>query len=444
MARTPLHLPPLAGGVPRRGEGGSGVAAYDVQVKVDDGEWTSWLTATTATEGVYAGELGHLYTFRLRATDHVSNTGAWAEASTIVVQVTKYYTFGGQRIAMRQGGVVYYLHTDHLRSVSLITDHASRITARQRYYPYGEVRWNAGTLPTDFTFTGQRNEGAIGLYDYGPRWYDPVIGRFIQPDSIVPEPANPQSLNRYAYVLNNPLRYTDPTGHAECVEEECSLVFHPVSGEIIRRGPGVSYWNQSGMGLFWDWYFEQGPETRYYGRAAALTKDVMNDEGVQAARDVFYRSSGEPLEGHLYSFDRPIQPIREAAQWLSGEDKTGAGSVLGSYTVYIANNGDGTITICVHNITGRESGSRLLGSGPILETAPTEYYEQLWSGVQEMLSGDASLGSLKKLWPVSVFENRTREQTGPSSLPWVGANGWGGNLEQWYMWTEALCTDCMR
>ena len=84
---------------------GSGVAAYDVQVKVGDGTWTSWLTATTATEGVYSGELGHRYTFRVRATDHVSNVGDWAEASTIVAQVTKYYTFGGQRIAMRQGDV---------------------------------------------------------------------------------------------------------------------------------------------------------------------------------------------------------------------------------------------------------------------------------------------------------------------------------------------------
>jgi RHS repeat-associated protein len=53
------------------------------------------------------------------------------------------------------------------------------------------------------------------------RFYDPQIGRFLQPDSVVPDPMNPQSLNRYSgacpersrRVLNNPLRYTDPTGH---------------------------------------------------------------------------------------------------------------------------------------------------------------------------------------------------------------------------------------
>ncbi|GIV82919.1 MAG: hypothetical protein KatS3mg051_2273 [Anaerolineae bacterium] len=52
-----------------------------------------------------------------------------------------------------------------------------------------------------------------GLYDYGARWYDPSLGRFIQPAPLVPAPGNPQALNRYAYVLNNPIRYTDPSGH---------------------------------------------------------------------------------------------------------------------------------------------------------------------------------------------------------------------------------------
>jgi hypothetical protein len=44
-------------------------------------------------------------------------------------------------------------------------------------------------------------------------YYDPGLGRFIQPDTIIPDLSNPQSYNRYSYVLNNPLRYTDPTGH---------------------------------------------------------------------------------------------------------------------------------------------------------------------------------------------------------------------------------------
>jgi RHS repeat-associated protein len=68
-------------------------------------------------------------------------------------------------------------------------------------------------LPTDRRYTGQRWDGGLGLYDYRARYYDPALGRFIQPDPLVPDPANPQSLNRYAYVLNNPMRYTDPSGY---------------------------------------------------------------------------------------------------------------------------------------------------------------------------------------------------------------------------------------
>ncbi len=127
--------------------------------------------------------------------------------------ITKYYYAGGQRIAMRKGGVVYYLHGDHLGSTSLTTSASGAEVARQLYYPYGEARWYSGTLPTDYTFTGQRNESSFKLMDYNARYYDPSLNRFIQADTMVPSPANPQSLNRYSYVLNSPLRYTDPTGH---------------------------------------------------------------------------------------------------------------------------------------------------------------------------------------------------------------------------------------
>ncbi|MEZ4679679.1 MAG: RHS repeat-associated core domain-containing protein [Caldilineaceae bacterium] len=51
------------------------------------------------------------------------------------------------------------------------------------------------------------------MYYYGARWYDPALGRFVQPDTIVPDPGEAKAFDRYAYVLNNPLRYVDPTGH---------------------------------------------------------------------------------------------------------------------------------------------------------------------------------------------------------------------------------------
>ena len=148
------------------------------------------------------------------AMDDVSLTGP---------TVTKYYYLGGQRVAMRQGGVLTYLHGDHLGSASLATNASGAKVSEQRYLPYGGTR--SGSMPTDRsprlrgTYTGQRREASLGFYDYVARQYDPALGRFLQADTIIPDPANPQSLNRYAYVLNNPLRYTDPSGHAYCPPE---------------------------------------------------------------------------------------------------------------------------------------------------------------------------------------------------------------------------------
>ncbi|MFQ6102534.1 MAG: RHS repeat-associated core domain-containing protein, partial [Anaerolineae bacterium] len=81
--------------------------------------------------------------------------------------------------------------------------------------------------------------GSTGLVFMHARYYDARLGRFISADTVVPGPGNPQDLNRYAYVRNNPLNYTDPSGHRACLDEECNWVENPVSGEIIWRGPGA-------------------------------------------------------------------------------------------------------------------------------------------------------------------------------------------------------------
>ena len=88
--------------------------------------------------------------------------------------------------------------------------------SKQLYKPWGETRYTEGTLPTDYQYTGQRNEDSIGLYYYGARWYDPFLAQFIQPDNIIPNPYYPLAWNRYSYVLYNPLRYKDPSGNRYC------------------------------------------------------------------------------------------------------------------------------------------------------------------------------------------------------------------------------------
>ena len=130
--------------------------------------------------------------------------------------VRKYYYAGNVRVAMRDNGTLYWLLTDHLGSTSLTLDSSgNRLdpNAELRYKPYGDTRYNGGGQKTNYRFTGQRWDQGHGLYWYNSRWFDPLVGRFMQADSIVPDPGNPQALNRYSYVRNNPLKYTDPTGH---------------------------------------------------------------------------------------------------------------------------------------------------------------------------------------------------------------------------------------
>jgi RHS repeat-associated protein len=126
---------------------------------------------------------------------------------------TKYIFGGSQKIATKKQGVVYYYHTDHLGSSSVITDSAGTKIEEIYYYPYGGTRINSGTVNVKHKFTGQEEDAETGLYYYGARYYDPILGRFISADTIVQNPFDPQSLNRYSYCINNPLKYTDPTGH---------------------------------------------------------------------------------------------------------------------------------------------------------------------------------------------------------------------------------------
>jgi RHS repeat-associated protein len=83
--------------------------------------------------------------------------------------------------------------------------------------PFGQVRYLPGTpaiTSTDFGYTGQRDlDSEIGLMDYKARFYSPLLGRFVQPDSLIPEASNPQAWNRYSYVVNRPINLNDPTGH---------------------------------------------------------------------------------------------------------------------------------------------------------------------------------------------------------------------------------------
>ncbi len=96
-------------------------------------------------------------------------------------------------------------------------------------------------MPTSYRFTGQR-EDTTGLYFYNARYYDPVVGRFAQADTILPNAGNPQDLNRYSYARNSPVCYNDPSGHvAWWVTAGIGLAFDVAADAVIAKVTGEKF-----------------------------------------------------------------------------------------------------------------------------------------------------------------------------------------------------------
>ncbi|MCC5870560.1 MAG: RHS repeat-associated core domain-containing protein [Gammaproteobacteria bacterium] len=129
-----------------------------------------------------------------------------------------------RRYATSTANTTRYLHRDHLGSVVLITNESGAVTETLAYDAWGKRRppstWitpGAGTfLHAQWLrrgFTAHEHIDHVGLIHMGGRVYDPEIGRFLSPDPFVQYPGSAQGMNRYAYVGNNPLSYTDPSGY---------------------------------------------------------------------------------------------------------------------------------------------------------------------------------------------------------------------------------------
>jgi len=125
------------------------------------------------------------------------------------------------------------------------------------------------------------------LYFYMSRFFDPALGRFVSPDSIVPGAGDPQAYDRYAYVFNNPVNATDPTGHIACIDgEQCFNQRSPVvyfSSSASGKGnkPIVALINNGNAGL------ESNSENNSTGKDDDIPSNLTilenNDGGLSTA-----------------------------------------------------------------------------------------------------------------------------------------------------------------
>jgi RHS repeat-associated protein len=153
----------------------------------------------------------------------------------------EYIFFGGKRIARRDpSGAVHYYFADHLGSTDIVTNATGTVVEEEsEYYPFGGERViiDAG-IGNNYKFTGKERDPEDGLDEFGARRYTWYFSRFTTPDWAAKPTAvpyanfgNPQSLNLYSYVKNNPTTFGDPDGH--CEGDDCQNI--DVKAEVTRQ-----------------------------------------------------------------------------------------------------------------------------------------------------------------------------------------------------------------
>jgi RHS repeat-associated protein len=204
---------------------------------------------------------------------------------------------------------IYYTYKDHLGSVVALTTGSgtlATVVLNRSYDPWGRERhattWNGTPAASPFQwtyrgFTGHEHVAPFGLINMNARMYDPVVGRMLAADNYV-HPVGSQGFNRYAYALNNPLKYTDPSG-------EVAILVPIIIGAVIGTYMGGTLANNNYNPVEWDWNSGKtwgymgagllvGASSGYIGGAVAASgMPVANTVGIASAS--FVNSMGTSM-----------------------------------------------------------------------------------------------------------------------------------------------------
>ncbi len=169
------------------------------------------------------------------------------------------YQIGNAVITYRSGSTTTtFVHKDNQGSVIATTNASGQVLTQAIYDPFGkqsEVYTNSSyltSLPpiTDKGYTGHKQMNHVDIIHMNGRIYDPTLGRFLQADPIIQAPGNSQSYNRYAYVFNNPLKYTDPSGYSAWTKFR-DKILKPIAAIVVAYYTGQ--WAQG-----WAWISSYG------------------------------------------------------------------------------------------------------------------------------------------------------------------------------------------
>lgn len=227
---------------------------------------------------------------------------------------TVYYHDGNTLIAREDpDGSKFYYHPDHLGSTDTVTNDSRDVVELTTYKPYGQVIDGGDDR---FLYAGKERDKNTGLDYLGARYYNSFPGLFTQPDVNIPDMYNPQDLNRYSYVRNNPYKYVDPSG--EFAETFFDVVF--IGYGIYNLAKNPSWKNAGALGI--DIGFAAVPilpNLKRIGEAAKLAETGLDAaragenagdvaSGVDRAGDLGKTTDSKNLPDFYSTSDKQIVP----------------------------------------------------------------------------------------------------------------------------------------
>jgi RHS repeat-associated protein len=172
---------------------------------VQPGTTTSIATYAYDDRGLRVNKNGSLYIYSGSQV-----IAEYANGATAGSPSSEYIYTGGRRVATLINGAFTYHYWDHL-SIRSTADASGNVVRTYGHFPFGETWYETGAA-NKWKFTSYEHDGESGLDDAVNRFYGSLSGRFYSPDPLSGSLDNPQSLNRYAYSFNNPVRFTDSDG----------------------------------------------------------------------------------------------------------------------------------------------------------------------------------------------------------------------------------------
>ena len=198
----------------RRTTGAFGTAAFDAADR---------LTGVTQPDGT---QISHVYDYRGRRSQSTSGTAQTYASPVDNVEIQGSTTviwiqFGHQRVAADVGGTLSFLHPNALGGADLVTDASGSYVTRVRVTPFGLARPGGAPPPAGSAQPGPAEAALVllilgsdptGLICQGLRWYDPLTGQFLSPNSVVTGIFTVGAWNPYLLCLGNPILLADPSG----------------------------------------------------------------------------------------------------------------------------------------------------------------------------------------------------------------------------------------